>query len=433
MNAHSKAEKELLEELSGLPVIDTHEHLPPESQLAQASPDVFDLLVPYVCDLLISAGMPRRDWDIVMDKAISFKRRWELLEPWLPPVRHTAYFEAVEKSIVFACGENTLTGETAARISSILAERAEPELYRKIFSRLHIESALTFVHYDEMSGYAGSILRTVPTVSHITPANRSEIMKIETESGCRVSTLQKLEGAIEKLFEGYAASGVRAVKFGNAYQRTLDFGIRDRAAAERVFEKAASTVTHGNTDMLGRPEPALRQEELIPLDNYLTHFMVDAAAAAGLPVIFHTGFHAWTRNRPDRCRPENLTGLIESHPETVFVLLHSGIPFVKEAVLLAAYYPNVHINMTWMHIIDRLQAVDAVGTYLQMLPLNKISAFGGDYLYVENIAGHLQICLENLAQAFSREMGSGRIEKQDCIEICRLWLYDNPKQLFRLP
>jgi predicted TIM-barrel fold metal-dependent hydrolase len=75
------------------------------------------------------------------------------------------------------------------------------------------------------------------------------------------------------------------------------------------------------------------------------------------PVVFHTGFHAWGGNRPERCHSEDLTGLVSSLPKTDFLLLHSGIPFLDEAITLAAYYPNVHLSMAWMHIIDRRKSV----------------------------------------------------------------------------
>jgi predicted TIM-barrel fold metal-dependent hydrolase len=133
------------------------------------------------------------------------------------------------------------------------------------------------------------------------------------------------------------------------------------------------------------------------------------------PVVFHTGFHAWGGNRPERCHSEDLTGLVSSLPKTDFLLLHSGIPFLDEAITLAAYYPNVHLSMAWMHIIDRRKSVEAARRYIEALPLNKIHAFGGDYMFAENIAGHLEIALESLAEAFGDEVETGRMTAVEAV------------------
>jgi len=426
-------EQHLLQVFKDLPVIDTHEHLPPEHDLIHTVPDIIDLFIPYVCDNFTAAGLPGESWNDLTNKTIPLETRWQIIEDFFSHIQYTTYFRAAQYSAEILSGEKRVHRGNIGRISSILADRAKKDIYKNIFNSLNIETVMTFIDYNEVEAYSGSSLLPVPTVSHITPGNRIQIEALEKLSGCTIGTLSQLEAAIEALFSGYKEAGAPAVKFGNAYTRTLDFGPPDRLAAEKVLEKCSGIVTHGNTAMLGRADPQLLMGDLLPLDDYLTHFMVGTAAALGLPVVFHTGIHAWNRNRPARCHAEGLTRLIETHPKAVFVILHGSIPFIDEAILLAAYFPNVYINMAWMHIINRKKTIDAIHSYLEMLPLNKIMAFGGDYMYAENISGHLQITFENLARALSKEMRENNLTEQECIEIARLWLYDNPKRVFNLP
>ncbi len=432
--------KELFSELAGISLIDTHEHIPPENTELETERDIFDLFVPYVCDQFLSAGLKPDEWEKAMDKGLEFEHRWKIIEPLIPFVRKTTYFEAVERVLrrlereagMAPAVPDSLSLETAHKFSKMLSEKRAPGYYEKLFDSLHISKCLNFVEYDETDLFPGSQLLPVPTVSRIIPRNRREAARLESATGVSISSLPRLEQALEGLFDRYRKANIPAVKFGTAYDRRLDFGIPDKNAAEQTLEKALRIHPPGDVAVVGKPEPALRMEELLPLDDYLTHFMSAAAGDTGLPVVFHTGFHAWGGNRPERCHCEDLTGLVSSLPGTDFLLLHSGIPFIDEAINLAAYYPNVHLSMAWMHIIDRRKSVEAARRYIEALPLNKIHAYGGDYLFAENIAGHLEIALENLAEAVGEEVEAGRMTTTEAVETARLWLDENPKRFFSL-
>ncbi|MGI6571640.1 MAG: hypothetical protein ACOX27_11560 [Caldicoprobacterales bacterium] len=70
---------------------------------------------------------------------------------------------------------------------------------------------------------------------------------------------------------------------------------------------------------------------------------------------------------------------------------------------------------------------------IELVPSNKILAFGADYgLPVEKVYGHLIMARENIARAFSPKIESGQMSIKQAVTVIRKWLRDNPKELYRL-
>ena len=65
--------------------------------------------------------------------------------------------------------------------------------------------------------------------------------------------------------------------------------------------------------------------------------------------------------------------------------------------------------------------------------MNKILAFGGDYATpVEKTYGHLVMAREDIAEVLSRRIESGQLTEDQALDLARKWLWDNPKELYRL-
>ena len=48
--------------------------------------------------------------------------------------------------------------------------------------------------------------------------------------------------------------------------------------------------------MCGSPSAIITLEQAKPLDDYMTHFMMELAAERNFCVFFHVGIHAWNEN-----------------------------------------------------------------------------------------------------------------------------------------
>jgi hypothetical protein len=74
---------------------------------------------------------------------------------------------------------------------------------------------------------------------------------------------------------------------------------------------------------------------------------------------------------------------------------------------LAKTVPNVYLDMWWAHIISPNACVEALCEWLDCVPLNKITAFGGDYMLIDAVYGHQYLARENVAKALARKVRDG--------------------------
>jgi len=66
------------------------------------------------------------------------------------------------------------------------------------------------------------------------------------------------------------------------------------------------------------------------------------------------------------------------------------------------------------------------------IDIDDISAFGGDYKYIDGIYGHLMLAKQNVAKALSIKIGEGLFGFDEAKRIARMFFYNNPKKIFGL-
>ena len=75
----------------------------------------------------------------------------------------------------------------------------------------------------------------------------------------------------------------------------------------------------------------------------------------------------------------------------------------------------------------------ALDELLDLVPVNKIMAFGGDLGYaVENVYGHLVMARENVAKVLGSRIEEGLLSESDALEIAKMWFFDNARELYQL-
>ena len=161
----------------------------------------------------------------------------------------------------------------------------------------------------------------------------------------------------------------------------------------------------------------------------MTELAIGWAAEMDLPIAVHAGY--WGDFR--QLTPTHMIPLLQRHPRARFDLYHLGYPYVREALMLGKTFANVWLNLCWMHVISPRCAFDALDEALDLVPMNKITGFGGDYATpVEKIVGHLALARDNIAGALAGRVAAGRMTGEQAMDVARLWLFDNPKELYRL-
>jgi len=237
-----------------------------------------------------------------------------------------------------------------------------------------------------------------------------------------IHCLDDLEAACRRTLEGAIERGAACIKSGLAYRRPLRYEKVARARAEEDFnaidaEESFSGPTLGYSGKL---------------QDYMMHYVCRLADERGLVFQLHTGLQEGNGNYIYHSDPSLLTNLFLEYANVRFDVFHIGYPYQQTLSALAKNFRNVFIDFCWAHIISPAAATAAMAEYLDAVPANKISGFGGDYCFVDGIYGHQVIARENVARALALKVEQGAFDLDRARRIAGMVLHDNPARLFGL-
>jgi len=420
--------------IDGLTVIDTHEHLSSEDELLGLQLDIFNLFIPYIVDNLESAGITADEMALMKNSQAPFKDRWAAFYKYYPAIQNSTYILALEASLAEQYQFKNYGLDECQRISDLLKKDfAEKGFMKKFFEKNKIESMLTFrspSSEEVRRSYGDDKIMLVPTVNNICVKDANSLDEISKITETPIRNLDDILAGIDKLFKEYNAAGIKNIKFGSAYNRELNYKARTREEADVSFAKILATPFDYSDAKPNKYYVFHLENYHIPLDDYLTVYMFKQAEKYKMNAIFHVGIFAWNYNSVKNNHASSLEWLMKNFPKVNFVILHAGYPYFDEAILLTKYYPNVYINMTWDHIIERGKSIEIMKSYIEMLPTSKIHLFGGDYLYPQQIYGSLIFTKENLYITLSELIKKGLMREEQAKKIAIDWLYNNPKAFY---
>jgi predicted TIM-barrel fold metal-dependent hydrolase len=267
---------------------------------------------------------------------------------------------------------------------------------------------------------------------HVLATTRFELDEIGRSTGVSIQSLADWERALEKDFEANVQkTRLVTVKTTAAYHRPLFFRKVTRAEAERDFEKVA-----GNMALPSPPnQPVPDKYDLVTnlptrnLQDYLFRRIVALAHEHRLPMQVHTGYQI-ANNVIENSHPMQLTNLFMEFPQVQFDLFHSSYPYLREATVLAKSFPNVHVDMCWMHIVSPSAARLALREYMDTLPSTRIMGFGGDVNWAEHSYAHAVMARDNVIRVLDRMVAEGDLRERHAIDIGHRVLCGNAEGLF---
>ena len=162
------------------------------------------------------------------------------------------------------------------------------------------------------------------------------------------------------------------------------------------------------------------------------HHLLALADERGLTMQVHTGLQEGNGNIITDANPTLLTNLFIEYGNVKFDIFHMGYPYMLELSNLAKNFQNVFIDMCWGHIISPEAARRALIEWLDAVPANKISAFGGDYAFVDGVYGHQELARRNVARALADKVEEDCFSVDQACQIARMLFVDNPERLFGL-
>ncbi|RLD11033.1 MAG: hypothetical protein DRI44_04490, partial [Chlamydiae bacterium] len=165
------------------------------------------------------------------------------------------------------------------------------------------------------------------------------------------------------------------------------------------------------------------------LTAYVFEDNIKKAAELDRPIAVHTGVWHDFRNLDI----SDTLNIIERNPGTRFDIYHLGIPRTRTAINIIKNFPNAYMNLCWAHIVAPEMLVQSMIEAMDMVPLNKIFAFGADYVRViEKIYGHLYIAKENISIILGDRVDKGLMDIETAKETMIKWFYKNPAEFYRI-
>ncbi len=423
-----KAYEDILDHIRSLVIMDTHEHLPDEDKRPRDSDVLSEWLTHYFSSDLVSAGLSDKDLASARDARKPLKERWRTLEPFWRAAENTGYGRALAISARDIYGIDQICGRTIAELDRrFKAARDKGGHYRRVLGEM---SRIAVSIRDSMPvPYAESgdpFVYTMRIDPFVLPAHYNQIREIGRKAGIGIHCLDDWMSAtrwhLEKYLDG--RSRVVCLKCGLAYRRSLRFDKVSRSEAEKGFNRFFDD-NCVRTWQMGVAAPKA-------FSDWMMHFICGLADERGLVMQVHTGLQEGNGNIICDSNPTLLSNILLEYGNARFDLFHMGYPYVMETGNLAKNFRNVSIDMCWGHIISPEAARRALVEWIDAVPANKISAFGGDYCFIDGVYGHQCMARENVARSLALKVEDGSISLARALEMAGCFFVDNPRRIFGL-
>lgn len=407
MNVES-IKKHLVDVMEAQEIIDCHEHLGPEQRRVETPVDVFTLFSHYTRGDLVVAGMSEADYRSLSDPRIALDRRWALFKPYWELIRWGSYARSALLAARRFYGYEDINDATYGPLSAAIQAANTPGIYERVLrDACKIRTALT---------QCGSTALGTPLLTPVMPL----IYEMETWDAL-LRPVQAPGAAVRTLDDYLDVMGTYVLRVkaeGAVGLKMMSNPYREPSRSEAL--KAFSDLQSAATPRLAVPNP---------LRDYVVDRTIAFASQHDLVIAVHTGYWGDFRTLD----PLHMIPILQRHPKARFDIYHLGFPWVREALMLAKGFANVWLNLCWTHIISQRFVVSALDEAIDLIPMNKLLAFGGDYgLPVEKVYGHLVMAREDAAQVLARRVADGQMEVSRAEGLIRRWFWDNPRELYRL-
>jgi hypothetical protein len=214
---------------------------------------------------------------------------------------------------------------------------------------------------------------------------------------------------VEEIFKRAVAADAVCLKSSQAYERSLRYQRVSRSRAEAAFGKPPSEVT---------------RDQQRDFEDFMFWYVCQLSAKYELPFKIHTG-----QARIQGSNPMLLVDVIEANPDTKFILLHGGHPWIGETGVIAMRHKNVWIDSTWLPTLSYTTAKRAYREWLEVVPSTRI-LWGADSTMPEGIYGATVFTREGLAEVLTEKVQRGELQESHAIRIGRQIMRGNALQLF---
>lgn len=261
-----------------------------------------------------------------------------------------------------------------------------------------------------------------PTKSIINP-----IWAMEHESTNLDDTLKLCEEEIKDV-EKRKFSGF---KCEIAYFRTMQIRDVDQDQANKAYKalRRAKPVGQDLWETVPIYRKSSDKHNLETYQDFMMRYVMSKAADLKVHVQFHTGCGLGAHNL-SHANPTLLYELLmdDDMKRTKVVLLHTGYPFVEEAALMAAQFPNVYIDISVLLLFHGAYK-QSLKTILEFVPHQKILYSSDAITFPELYAYHGWFIKSTLKEILTEFITSHGWNEERCMEVAEMILNGNAKGL----
>ena len=419
----AKIEEQLLRRITAMPVVDTHEHMATEADFLAGEYDFSHLMCYLGLDIGL-AGFPAGPWgnaQFTVQEGPSVDEKWRRIKPYWPYVRQGAYGRAYRRMLTRFFDVDDLDDRTVHEVSERIPEYQRAGIFDEYLHGRYGIRVMLLVH--------GSAAVSEP--EHFASAYHfSELAGAFSAASARDALGEELPADFEDFrelvrgrVETAADNGAVALKIGwTGRRRALDFVAHksDHVRASYAFLREHADGHWENPETAGR---------LKAFQDASFWAAFEKAGELGLPVQVHSGLEF---QQPWDGRPSCLIPSLNRFRDTKFVIFHGSYPHMAELTGLAKGFHNVYLDLAWFHLLSWRQARVWLAEWLDVLPHNKIFAFGGDVVLFFGVCSHLEIARENVAAVLAQRIAEGLCDIDEATHTAQLLFHDNPWDTFRL-
>jgi hypothetical protein len=267
---------------------------------------------------------------------------------------------------------------------------------------------------------------STPDMGVYIPLQEKMLMRYKTQMnlGALPPVLADYDNFVRRTMEDNQKRGGVAIKFEAAYFRTLYFADPPKEKAAAIYAKYKDG---------GIPTA----DEYRLFQDHVFRVMVEQAGKLRLPMHFHTAVGIGDYFSLRQGNVLNLENVLRDprYKDTVFVLVHGGWPYEKEAALLTAV-KNVYLDTSFQSELLYPSQFKAVLKQLLTLYPDKMM-FGSDaFPFNEALGAEESFWLaarttrSALSAALAELVAEGAITEDKALELARLYLHDTAAKLY---
>jgi predicted TIM-barrel fold metal-dependent hydrolase len=240
------------------------------------------------------------------------------------------------------------------------------------------------------------------------------------------ATLDGYLALLDRVLARYREQGAVALKFVDAYHRTIRFAEVPKRQAEAAYARARSR--------------SASRAEYLAMQDYIYRHLFKRCGEMGMPAHIHSSHGAGPFLRLSDSDVRNLEEVL-SDPAffgTNFVLIHAGMPWHEAAAYLAAAKAHVWIDLSAMAFLYPVpEMAQVIRKHLTFAPERTL--FGTDAMAMAPMGTEVNHAVlstalrQALYKALAGMVGDGMLVEARAIEIGRGVLRDNARRLYALP